>query len=370
MEAAEVTWVVYTPVDNNLVARPSFETSTTGWVDFGTNVFERTTERALAGAHSLKVTYGDDLRLAEYPLNLPGSSDVWLVAWVFIPSDWDGGSLTIGDDGTYAGATYRDLDWRESETVDEWVPLALKLRPDADLSGGIYIRTTSAPSAGKSIYIDAVSAIVSTADTPPSVLIKHPSPTALDLYASLGAYTVGDEALGWPLLKVCRAIATVFTEPIAELVAERDGRLPWEVLFDPALCPAAYLPYLAQFVGVTLTSGMTEAEQRAAIVLPEGFRRGTADAIQQAIQRTLIGNKHVAFLEREGGAYQLGVRTQIAETPDEAATLAAILAQKPIGIVLDYDAIVGATLAEVDAAYPTLQAVDDDNENLAEVLLL
>lgn len=197
------------------------------------------------------------------------------------------------------------------------------------------------------------------------------SATAEDLYASLGAYTAGDEDQGWDLLNACEALCSAFVEPVAELVQERDGRVAWEILFDLELAPLAYLPYLAQFVGVTLTSNMSEAEMRAAIQLPEGFRRGTVDAMMQAIQRTLTGSKHVSFQQRFGGsAWALAVRTQTSETPSEAATEAAIISQKPIGIVLDYASIAGATYAEVDAAYADYAAAEADTDDYADLLLL
>lgn len=196
------------------------------------------------------------------------------------------------------------------------------------------------------------------------------SPTALDLYDSLGAYRQGDEDTGWQLLLACEAIATAFTEPIAELVAERDGRVPWEILFDPENCPVAYLPYLAQFTGSTLTSSMSEAEMRAAIVLPEGFRRGTPDALIAAVKRTLTGGQTVHLDERWGGeAYQLRVRTLASETPDPAATEAAILTQKPIGIVLTYGAITGQDWADLAADHATWADVVADYGTWAEVPL-
>lgn len=197
------------------------------------------------------------------------------------------------------------------------------------------------------------------------------SSTAEDLYAALGAFTVGDEAQDWALLKATEALCLAFVEPVAELVEERDGRVPWQILFDPELCPVAYLPLLAQFTGSTLTGSMTEAERRAAIALPEGWSRGTRAALIQAIQRTLTGSKNVAFVERyTGSAYKLAVRTQTSETPSEAATLAAILGQKPIGIVLDYDSITGQTYADVDAAYADYAALEADNVDYSEVLLI
>jgi hypothetical protein len=66
-------------------------------------------------------------------------------------------------------------------------------------------------------------------------------------------------------------------------------------------------------------------------------------------------------------AYILAVRTVTAQTPDVAATRAALIAAKPAGLVLDYATVAGqtydlvrvnfATYAALKAAYPTYEAM-------------
>lgn len=202
-----------------------------------------------------------------------------------------------------------------------------------------------------------------------------------ELYSALEpAWTVQDEALDWPLLKFCSALCTMI-DSIWEIVQPYEGPYTapnptkpgegWAHVFNPHSSPEFALDWLAQFVGVTVQPGWTVAEKRAAIATPEGWARGTRAALISAIERTLTGDKHIAFVERQGGnAYQLSVRTQESETPDEDVTRAAILEQKPAGLVLDYDAITGATYAEVEAAYADYAAVDAGNDDYAELLLL
>ena len=52
-------------------------------------------------------------------------------------------------------------------------------------------------------------------------------------------------------------------------------------------------------------------------------------------------------------AYYVKVRTYASDTPDPAATLRALISQKPGGLVLDYAAITGQTYGDVKARYAT-----------------
>lgn len=76
------------------------------------------------------------------------------------------------------------------------------------------------------------------------------------------------------------------------------GRPGWSILFDPDLCPVRYLPWLAMFAGVRLTTGMAEEEMRSRIKDRDGLRRGTPGAIARAVQQHLTGSKTVLIRER------------------------------------------------------------------------
>ncbi len=191
---------------------------------------------------------------------------------------------------------------------------------------------------------------------------------AEQIYSELGPYTVGDEESGWHLLKFVEAITGVLFEKIHLLVSDRQNTVGWEVLFDPDTCPAGALPYLAQYVGVTLEPSLTEQQKRDKIRLPENFKRGTRPALIQAVQRTLTGAKTILIDERFGGsAYALRVRTLTGETPNATATQAAVVSQKPGGLVLTYQSVVGqdwndvkigdVSWANVATVYPDWQAV-------------
>lgn len=193
---------------------------------------------------------------------------------------------------------------------------------------------------------------------------------AEQLYEALEPIAGGDEDRDWPLLRFCGALtAGALEQANTYLADDQDGQPGWRNVLDPWKAPATALPYLAQFVGAGLEPSLTEAEARAKIARRENLQRGTVPALIATVQRTLTGTKAVAVTERHlGGAYKLWVRTRDDETPDEAKTLAAILTQKPAGIVLTFDTIAGWSWADVVADEATWTDVTADFPDWAELI--
>jgi hypothetical protein len=149
-------------------------------------------------------------------------------------------------------------------------------------------------------------------------------------------------------------------KPTIELV--EDGPPYWSALVDIDRCPALALPWLAQMVGVVAppqevgeSDNAYEIRLREYIRATPGFSRGSPGAMMAAAQQFLTGTKSVIFRERDTGAYRLTVRTKVSETPDEAKVLKALLAQKPAGIVLDYDSISGQDYQLLYTNHPNYQ---------------
>lgn len=186
------------------------------------------------------------------------------------------------------------------------------------------------------------------------------TPFAQELYDALAPWADQDAALGYPLANYCGAIAAQFDQ--IELYArDRDtGEPGWSLLLDPNVAPPETLDWLAQFAGVTLDKSMTIDQQRAAIKGTSAFQRGTPAAIKAAAARYLTGTKSVFFNERVGNdAYALGVTTLVSETPDPAATLKAILQQKPAGILLTYSTVVGTDYGTLLYTHSTYSQLSD-----------
>ena len=203
-------------------------------------------------------------------------------------------------------------------------------------------------------------------DAPPPPADLTPDAFAERLYASLAPLAEYDSEVAWALLILCNAIGLQY-ELIEDWVRDTPAGDPgWSLLLDLNRCPPVALPWLAQFVGVRLPPRLTEAEQRAWIASTDGFKRGTRQALIGAAASTLTGAQRVVFRERNGNpadvpdyAYVLDVVTYDGDTPDPAATLRALLAQKPGGIVLNYAHHPGQDYQSVrdgNATYAALRA--------------
>jgi hypothetical protein len=177
------------------------------------------------------------------------------------------------------------------------------------------------------------------------------------LYADMAPLAWCDDDYGWALAYLCGAVGVMYQE-VDDLVRDAPGVPGWAAVLDVNLCRDDWLPWLGQFVGVVTVAGSTPDEMRAALMALVGFRRGSVGAIRAAAQTTLTGSQTVIVAERyTGDAYKLAVRTVTAQTPDAAATLAAILTQKPAGLVLDYATVAGQTYDAVRVAYATYAVV-------------
>jgi hypothetical protein len=183
-------------------------------------------------------------------------------------------------------------------------------------------------------------------------------PLAEEIYAGLGPLTADDQSHGWPLLRFVNAIAQApqWTE---DLVRDTDAGPGWSSVLDVDRAPAEALAWLGQFAGVDVEPNIDPDSQRLRIKETAGFRRGTRAAIEGAARQFLIGNRTVQVLERDTSAYHLKVITFETETPFPDRTAAALQAQKPAGLVLQYELSSGATYAELKATGDTYDELGD-----------
>lgn len=184
------------------------------------------------------------------------------------------------------------------------------------------------------------------------------------LYASMGFHIEDDEANGFALRLFCEGLCAPL-QPVYSLARERDEQKGWAIIFDPANAPAEALPYLAQYVGVEITPEMDEAQIRAEIEQPTGWRRGQAEPLRTAVRRTLtpvLPGEETRIIIRprtpEPGHHQ--IRTWLSQTPDEDRTAAVIRAALPAWESVEYLAVTGMTYADVKAEEETYADVKAD----------
>jgi hypothetical protein len=158
-------------------------------------------------------------------------------------------------------------------------------------------------------------------------------------------------------------LAKILNE-IDDLARDTENDDPgWSIILDLTRCPYAGLPWLAQLAGMQTRTGLTDSEQRQWIFSQQGKTRGTAVALRAAAQIYLTGTKVVIFRERDAAAcptepaYGLTIKTYTSQTPNSAQVLAALMAQKPAGIVLNYITVTGQDYQLLFTGNATYQAV-------------
>jgi hypothetical protein len=194
---------------------------------------------------------------------------------------------------------------------------------------------------------------------PPATRIGSPpnhTPMGQRLEDRTDQIAPGDEAHGYAHAHLAEAMSRGLIQ-LQQVFDPADGSPPFSPLLDPARCPAWALPWLAQLVGANIPATATEDQARSIIVSLAAQKRGTTASIRAAAGFYLTGTKTVYFRERDPDAddppYTLEVVTLDDETPDPDAVLAALMAQKPAGIVLTFRQVEGQDWQEVVAENAT-----------------
>jgi hypothetical protein len=114
------------------------------------------------------------------------------------------------------------------------------------------------------------------------------------------------------------------------------GQIGYSVLVDANRVPYYAIPWLAQFVGVTITQGLSVTQQRQQLLGLGNWKRGTVAALKAAPLPLLTGSQTVMVKERDTSPYHFQVMTYAVETTDSTKVLAALMTQKPAGLVMTY----------------------------------
>jgi hypothetical protein len=160
-------------------------------------------------------------------------------------------------------------------------------------------------------------------------------PEAAYLYQQLRPIAGEDAEHGYATAHLCAALMKP-VELISKLASEVGDRPGYADAVDLPETPTQLLPWLGQFSGTPLIDGEDPEEQRRKIREARGSHRGKVQAILSDVKATLTGTQTVTLIERyEGKTCMNLVITRASETPDEAATLAALNNRqtKPLGAV-------------------------------------
>ncbi len=139
------------PTSSQLVGNPYAETDTAGWVVNAPNTLVRSTDKATAGAASLKWTH-----VAAGNINCPhrttvvtaGTHTWWGRVW--IPSTYDGGDIRLFEHSYDSNSfTIANLGLR-----DQWQWVTHEWSTTTDLSGLFLWQLQSVPSVGEVLYFD------------------------------------------------------------------------------------------------------------------------------------------------------------------------------------------------------------------------
>lgn len=169
------------------------------------------------------------------------------------------------------------------------------------------------------------------------------SATTQALYDSLPAvYSTVDATVmpapnDQPLLRFLDCLVTQLDQ-VVQLYDQIN--LPSSALTNPYEAQAAWLPWLAQLVGVQIPNGTPTPVAQAMIASAAGgWNRGTRQAIIGLVQSQLTGSQFVQLVDHANGdQWQMQIITRPEESPVDDQIIATIIAAgaKPAGVVLTH----------------------------------
>jgi len=186
---------------------------------------------------------------------------------------------------------------------------------------------------------------------------------ATRIYKSLDPFTYAESDNSWALACFLGALGTMFQEVEDYASDKADGSSGWAILIDVDNGPDKGLSWLGQFVGVSVDASLSTANQRQQVKSANAQKRGTLAALKAAPIPWLAGTQKVSVRERDASvvpsdpAYAISVYTLTSETTSHAAVLAALLAVKPAGIVMNYQDLAGQLWSTLNTNYASWNLV-------------
>lgn len=157
--------------------------------------------------------------------------------------------------------------------------------------------------------------------------------------------------LAWYLDALGAMFSEVTTLAYDQGVDGQPGYVPgYGTLFNAATCPVADLPYLGQYVGVSIPAGSSATAARSLVMQEAGQSRGTIGAMTAAVLRHLTGTQYRFIRERQRldgtpNAYQMVIGVLSGEVDNAAQMQADVTAVKPGGVLVNWIITPGYTWA-------------------------
>lgn len=150
---------------------------------------------------------------------------------------------------------------------------------------------------------------------------------------------------------------TVAIETTAAQVVPGDGAR-WSPVYD--LNTTTEPKWLGQVAGTRVPDGLSLDEARQFVRDRAGFKRGTPGAIRAAVAALLTGAKRVDLTERDGSPWRVRVTVFAGQIPGGVSPsdlLAAVDAERPVGIIASLEIRTGASFAHMKNRHgPTFAA--------------
>jgi hypothetical protein len=156
-----------------------------------------------------------------------------------------------------------------------------------------------------------------------------------------------------------------------------NGEPGWSQIFDLERMKTGWLPWAGQIVGYQVPSKPSDqsladydATQRERMLTRSAWRNGTNDILHDVIAEQLNEPKRVVIQNRVGGnANRINVWVYEADITTSAAEVEkAARAHKAIGLIMEFDVLVGGDYETLRANSPTYQDVFTTFSSYSEVL--
>lgn len=173
-----------------------------------------------------------------------------------------------------------------------------------------------------------------------------------DAYDYLEPLWADDDQRGYPLRTLVAGLCEAFREG-EDVVRSTVHPDPYQDAWDVNTAPTVLLPFVGFAVGVSVTAGLSDAQQRAQVSAEQGFYRGSIPNLLAAAAANQTAPDRTTIQERTPDPDSITISYDPAYTPDVTAYTNAVKAAVAWGIV---PIISSSSTPYIDEATRTIDA--------------